>query len=252
MGTAAAYGEYIAGKFRQQQHKYRQRMRESDRVLIEIVRGHLAKKSPAAAGRASILDIGCAGGNLLRHLRRALPGARLTGADVFAEVIDQCRTDPDLGGIDFEVMDLLDRGIAARKRFDVAIVNAVLFYFDDTQLESAVSNLAALLPRGGALVGYDLFHPFQQRLEITEVTADHPEGLTLRFRPIADVREAFERHGLGRAEFNPFDIPIDLPPSGDPADVFSRTVREDSGRRMIFRGALHTPWCHFVAERMSP
>ncbi len=247
MPTTASYGEYIAGQFLLDQRKYRQKMRESDRVLIDMARRSVEGKLKAG-GRASLIDVGCAKGNLLYHLKRAMGDLEVVGADVYPGVIEHCRADPDLSGIEFEAMDLLD--MTCSRQFDVAVVNAVLFLFNGDEFETAVRNLAAIIADGGALLGYDLFHPFEQHLTMSEISRDHPEGMTLNFRPFATVEEVLGRHGFSEISFEPFDIPIDLPRSSDPADITSYTVREQSGRRLIFRGTLLTPWCHFVARRV--
>ena len=62
------------------QQRYRDSIRESDKVLIDLIR-------EAAAGRpARLLDIGCSTGNLLRHIRRLVPGLDLHGGDLAASL----------------------------------------------------------------------------------------------------------------------------------------------------------------------
>src|SRR5262245_62084252 len=46
------------------QDRYRNSIRESDKVLIEMIRSVVEGRS------ASLLDIGCSTGNLLRHIKR--------------------------------------------------------------------------------------------------------------------------------------------------------------------------------------
>ena len=56
--------KFLAG-YNEYQSKYANDMRESDRVILALVANH---------GRgASLLDIGCSTGNLLRHIKRAFP-----------------------------------------------------------------------------------------------------------------------------------------------------------------------------------
>jgi hypothetical protein len=49
------------------QKRYRDSIRESDKVLIELIRSVIGGRS------ASLLDVGCSTGNLLRHVKRLLP-----------------------------------------------------------------------------------------------------------------------------------------------------------------------------------
>jgi|SRR5215831_17302869 len=92
------YRDYVADpemlkQYNFYQERYRGSMRESDKVLIELIRG--------ATEPASLLDIGCSTGNLLRHIRCLVPGLRLSGANLSRSAIEQCRVDPDLAGTAF-------------------------------------------------------------------------------------------------------------------------------------------------------
>jgi SAM-dependent methyltransferase len=240
----ASYGQYASGEYLEYQKKYRASVRESDRVIIEIVRD-LAGRRRGAPVR--VADVGCSSGNLLFHLKHQVPGLELWGGDAYPGIVDQCRQNPDLAGIRFEPMDLL--ALDRRWRLDVVIVSAVLFLFGDGDFDRAVASLAGVTEPGGHLVAFDLFHPVEQELTVVEKSETHPEGLTLHFRPYSRVQAALERHGFGPPSFRPFAIPIDLPRPERPGDITSHTVRTEDGGRLVFRGALHTPWCHLVAER---
>lgn len=74
-GHMRLYAEY--------QRRYAGSMRESDRVLIDRIR-ELVGGALARGEQPSVLDLGCSTGNLLWHLKQALPGLRLAGGDVAA------------------------------------------------------------------------------------------------------------------------------------------------------------------------
>jgi hypothetical protein len=73
--------------------------------------------------------------------------------------------------------------------------------------------------------------------------------MTLHFRPYSVVDATLRRHGFAAPTITPFAIPIDLPKPADPADISSQTVPLADGGRLIFRGALYTPWCHLAARK---
>jgi SAM-dependent methyltransferase len=244
--TDAAYGKYAAGEYLEYQKKYATTVRESDKVIIEHVRRLIADRPPAGPA-VSVLDIGCSSGNLLRHLKHQVAGLQLTGGDAFPGILEHCRQDPSLAGIDFRTMDLLD--LPRDRQFDAVVVNAVLFLFDERGFDRALENLAAVTRTEGRLIVFDLFHAEEQGLTIVERSETHPDGLTLHFRAYSRVQAVLDKHGFGDRTFTPFAIPIDLARPQRPGDITSHTVRTEDGQRLIFRGTLFTPWCHLVAEK---
>lgn len=239
------YERTAAGVYLDYQTRYRTTIRESDRVIVETVRRIAAGRS----GGTTVLDIGCSTGNLLLHLKRLVPGLRLHGGDVYPRVVEGCRADPELAGIDFGVMDIL--ALEPARTFDVVIVNAVLWMFGDGDLERAISSLAGVATAGGHVIAFELFGETEEELEIMERSHAHPDGLMLHVRPISAVRRTLERAGFTDVRADPFRIPIDLPRPADAADITSYTVRTAGGERLIFRGMLHTPWCHLTAVRAA-
>ena len=245
------YHEYVADEdfaagYTDYQRRYALEPRESDRVLIAHVTAALAERIGGGAP-ARVLDVGCSTGNLMRHLARALPEAELWGGELMPEALALCRSAPDLKGMTFVEMDLLDIGHA--ETFDIVVVNAVLYLFGDDDLARALSSVARALAPGGSLVAFDMFHPFEQHLTVREASLTHPEGLVLHLRPYSVLRGAAARAGLGEPSIHPFAIPIDLPRPASDDDIVSFTVPTAAGERLLFRGALAQPWCHVVANR---
>lgn len=91
---ATRYGRYATGDYLEHQKRYATQVRESDRVIIDIVRD-IVEEGPRGSA-PSPLDAGCSTGNLLRHLRRLVPALALHGGDAYPLIIEQERTDPDL------------------------------------------------------------------------------------------------------------------------------------------------------------
>jgi SAM-dependent methyltransferase len=130
--------------------------------------GHLDAASPAAfhrrrlvvgramRGRTSperILDVGCGRGELLSELGHAFPSARLAGADVSMESLEQTRQ--VVGGAELFELDLGDpQALTAHPdqlgRYDLVVCSEVLEHLVDDAL--AARHLRALLGPGGHLV----------------------------------------------------------------------------------------------------
>ncbi|WP_204106198.1 MULTISPECIES: class I SAM-dependent methyltransferase [Spirulina sp. CCY15215] len=83
------------------QEQYVEQIRESDRVLIDII-GRLVSEQ-FRQYQVNLLDIGCSTGNLLLHIKNAFPHFKLTGGDIAVKTIEECQKNPCLDGIDFQV-----------------------------------------------------------------------------------------------------------------------------------------------------
>ncbi len=116
------------------------------RMVAQLARRH-------AASARRILDVGCGQGELLRELERALPGARVAGADLSAQSIaDSQKRNP---GADLFVLDLTAPDFDAVQqgrlgRYDLVVCSEVVEHIDDDAL--AVRRLCSLLAPGGTLI----------------------------------------------------------------------------------------------------
>jgi SAM-dependent methyltransferase len=251
MSDDFSYHHYVKNepfheKYIQYQQRYREQIRESDKVILKIIGELLA--GPFQGRKVSCLDIGCSTGNLLFHLRRSFPEMELTGGDFAESQVESCRADKTLEGIHFEVMDMLN--IGDQKRFDIVISNAVLYMFNDRQYSLSIKSVSRALSDDGRFLSFDFAHSYEQDLKITEKSKSHP------FRPYSKIRKVFEKSNFKNIEFKPFWIPIDLSKgsiyreveSGF-EDLNSYTVKTETGDRLLFRGTLYQPWCHMIAHK---
>ena len=235
--------ETFLNEYNAYQAKYADSIRESDRVILQMV----AARARAAGRPLRLLDVGCSTGNLLGHLRAAFPAFTLVGGDLAESSLSTCRENPRLAGVEFKRLDILR--LPTDERYDVITVNAVLYMMDDEQFVGALESLAGALATGGTLIVFDFFHGFPQDVSIIEVSQSHPHGLRLRFRRMDVVSQQLERAGFTALDFRPFDLPIDLPPHPDAAQLITYTVPTADGRRLPFRGTLFQPWCHLAAVK---
>jgi SAM-dependent methyltransferase len=228
------------------QRKYAARIRASDQVLLDMIAALVSARATTHDAPA-LLDIGCSTGNFLLHARRRFPELRLVGGDLAESSLEECRRNPELSGIPFERLDILD--LPPRRRFDVVVVNAVLYMMTDAQFQTAIDSIGGILRPSGSVLMFDFFHPFEQHISMIEKSRTHPDGLALSFRPYSLVRPWFAASGYEEPAFQPFQLPIDLPRPDDDGDIVTYTVRTDAGTRLPFRGTLFQPWCHLAAVK---
>jgi len=100
-----------------------------------------------------VLDAGCGRGELLLELSRALPGARLSGADVSSESRNSAQAlcpAAEIFSLDLEASDFDNAQRERLGRYDVVICSEVLEHLDDDAL--ALARLRELLAASGLLV----------------------------------------------------------------------------------------------------
>lgn len=218
--------------------------RESDKKISRIIKRLMADAN-LDPGAASLLDMGSMTGNLILHLMHEFPGMKLTGSDIDEYAVEDCRKRPELDGVEFEVVDILNPG--DHQTYDFVVASAAFYGFDEDQYETAVRNIASLLNKGGWFIQFDWIHEFHQSLKITE-RSNKDESFDMYFRPLSEVRQSLERCGFVNIETEPFVMPFDLRKSSDPETIKSYTVNASNGERLCFRGALFQPWCHLWAQ----
>lgn len=251
MAPELSYQDYVCDQsymdaYSQYQRKYARNMRESDRILITIIERILGDEAPDRK-RFSLLDIGCSTGNLLLHLKYALPQLDLSGGDIVASIVAECRANPDLAGIQFSEMNMLNMN--CERQFDLVVANAAMPFFTQAEFGQALANISAVTKPGGWFVAFDWFHPFEQDITVVEKSRNFSQGLEYHFWSYTTVKAAIGKVGLGNPNFQPFYMQTDLAKSADLANINSYTIRSDDGQRLCFRGSLFQPWCHLVAQK---
>ncbi len=244
-----SYVDYVKDKpflegYNEYQKKYAKKIRESDKVIINLVHDIIKSNSTK---KFKLLDIGCSTGNLLLHLKKLFPDLHLTGCDMAVSSLDECKNNPSLNGIYFEEKNILDLGYA--DEFDIIIINAVFYLFSLKEFDLSLFNVSKALKSGGYIIVFDFFHPYEQDLSIFEKSRTHPEGLMLHFRPQLSTQEFLKKNKFTNVKFLPFEIPVDLEKPASCSDISTYTIRFENGKKGLFRGTLYQPWCHLTAQK---
>ena len=107
------------------QKRYTTVPRESDKLLIDLVCKFVQECNSSSS--LKLLDIGCSTGNLLLHLKRALPRVAMTGGDLARSSIEEAKKNKKLKDITFQELDLFE---LPKNTYDIVVANAVLCLFD--------------------------------------------------------------------------------------------------------------------------
>ncbi len=241
------YDDYVKDdrflkEYNEFQMKFAATISERDKKMLKLVGGILGRRK----GPQTLLDAGCSTGNLLLHLKRAYPSLTLVGGDLAQSSLDIARANPDLAGVEFRIIDMLD--IPDRGSFDVVTSNAVAQFLSAKEYAKAAKSIGRALKPGGGYISFEWVHPFEgQDVEIKETTSSHPDGLMIYARSTGRVTRAMKEAGFKKVTVEPFLIPIDLPlpPYDAIPDTYTLTV--EGGDRLCFRGALYQPWAHLIA-----
>ena len=97
----------------------------------------------------SILEIGCGDGLVTEELRRAFPGAEITGIDVRQRIGTLFRG--DRAGVTFVSGDIASFARRNRSRFDLAVISDVLHHVAPQARPDLLRSAAAALCAGGGL-----------------------------------------------------------------------------------------------------
>jgi SAM-dependent methyltransferase len=100
---------------------------------------------PLVLSSASVLDVGCGTGELLRRARAAGHTGRLCGLDPAEAMLDQARTRPD---IDWVCDDL---GVAWDREFELVVMTGHAFQvlLEDREIRASLTTVRAALTEGG-------------------------------------------------------------------------------------------------------
>tara|TARA_R110000772_G_scaffold191168_1_gene302048 strand:+ start:34447 stop:35208 length:762 start_codon:yes stop_codon:yes gene_type:complete len=227
------------------QEKFFEAPRESDKVLLALIAKKLNEMGDAAKG-ARLIDCGCSTSSFLSHVKIAFPDLELHGIDIAPTVIEANKKSERLAGIQFAEVDMTT--MAFDEPFDILICNRSMMFFDLASFDVVVKKIAGAIRPGGRWIMLDYMNPFEQELTIDDVSVWYPEGNRLHMRSYKTHRRSLKDAGFAEPTFTPFEILIDMPEHPDPSQIYTRTVMTTEGKRLQFRGAIYQPWCFLEAD----
>jgi SAM-dependent methyltransferase len=181
----------------------------------------------------SLLDIGCAKGEFIFHLRERFPACRFAGLEYSTRLLELARSEPRLEGVDFVQGDAASFELG--RQFDVVVMAGVLSTFDDfaPPLERMVHHLA---PGGygyvfGGFTSADVDVIVRYR---NNAMGSREWSSGLNMFSLNTIRAALEP-AASSIRHHEFRIAQPLARSEDPVKSF--TITTESGDRLIVNGA---------------
>ena len=181
----------------------------------------------------SVVDLGCANGELLYLLKQKFPHWKLTGYDLTPEFIETGRNFPGLSGVELIVADLFD----INRTFDIVVCDSVLQIFPEIQ--KPLEKLLSICNEGGYIFVIGLFNKYdiEVRTQFCDNTNEVSRGIW---------RADFNQHSqqsiirlIGSSvqsiEFHEVIMDKDLPFNPDmPINHF--TFRDINGKNILTNG----------------
>jgi len=185
----------------------------------------------------SILDIGCATGDLLFYLSKTFPQARLVGIDVMPELLERAKNEvPD---VTFIRSDILNKKSLPVDKFDVIFMVGIHTIFDD--VFQVFDNAISLLKDKGRLYVFSFFNDsdIDTLVKVRPSSTNTSWQLGWNLFSKKSIKDYIKNKGMS-CKFIDWEMPIDVPKSHDP--LRSWTFKDIQGKRLVINGTgiLHT------------
>lgn len=187
---------------------------------------------PVLGHDKSLLDIGCAKGELIYILRETYPDISYHGLEYSQELINMARAQDFFKDVDFTQGDAQD--FELNKSFDVTVMSGVLSIFDD--IEKPLNMMIKHTNPGG--YGF-IFGGFtREDIDVMVRFRNNYAGSQTwesgwNMFSIHTVK-SYLKPFVNQIDIIPFEIPIDLKKSPDP--VRGYTILAEEGKRLILTG----------------
>jgi len=181
-----------------------------------------------------VVDVGCANGELLYHLRGRFPNWRLEGYDRNEQFLETGRAFPGLEGVGLHRADLYE----IEGEHDIVIATCFLSLFPE--IEPPLEKLLSLCRPGGHVLATGLFNPFDVEVRVrfrdgTDPQAGDEWRTDFNRHSQARIREQFGSR-VTKLEFEPCEYDVEIPHDPDnPVRVW--TMRDEEGNTLLINGA---------------
>jgi SAM-dependent methyltransferase len=188
-----------------------------------------------APNASSILDVGCATGELLGFLSSQLPSAKCCGVDVTEDLLIAGRK--NLPAAEFINASALDLPEHFTDHFDLTCAIGCMSIFDETQIEAFWSNLFRVTRSGGLIVVLSPLNEFGIDAMIRH--RKRPNGAAASWETGWNI---FSKETIGEIvrangstlELRRFQITMDLKPKDDPIRTW--TIKTENRDRQLTNG----------------
>ena len=112
-------------------------------------------KKEKITSNTSLLDVGCAGGELIFNIKKKFPKINITGIDIHQPLLDKAKR-KTFKDIVYKKKDISRKNLKLGK-YDIITMSGLLGFFKNP--ENIFDNLIKNLNYGGKIFIYDLFNP---------------------------------------------------------------------------------------------
>ncbi|WED41907.1 class I SAM-dependent methyltransferase [Legionella cardiaca] len=183
----------------------------------------------------SLLDVGCATGELIHFLSRHHPEFQFTGVDIFDDLIHQCQElQPEKKFLKASILEL---PASLEQQFDVITVVGVLTIFDEEELPLFFNNLFRACRSNASIYILSPFNEYGVDCEIKHrkrqqgKRGNWEKGWNIFSKET--IIEHIENHAQSWS-FHPFKLPFNLSQKEDPIRTW--TIETESNKRQLTNG----------------
>tara|TARA_Y100001958_G_C21058432_1_gene422135 strand:- start:45 stop:746 length:702 start_codon:yes stop_codon:yes gene_type:complete len=175
--------------------------KEIFKTLIKILKRENKEK------KLSLIDIGCANGELLFHLNKNFPGYDLTGIDVDSNLLKKAKKICP-NNVKFLKYDVLNSNKNLGK-FDIIILSGVLSIFSNA--EKILTNLIKILNPNGRIFVFESLNLYSYNLYIkSETFKKNKKIIWYKNMYSKDFIERIAKKNKKRCVFFPFKLKINI------------------------------------------
>lgn len=193
--------------------------------------GELITQSGLASPGASLLDVGCATGEMIYYLQRCFPAMRFTGVDNQPQLLAQATANAQLQQVTFIEADALNY---RNEPQDIVTCFGMLGIFD--QFEPLLENLLANTRKSGKVYIHGLFNDDDIDVRIYYRDHHNHQDWNRGFNIYSTTQLANWLKGRATSwRFLPFELEVDIPRRPEtPHRAY--TTKLEEGRRITTNG----------------
>lgn len=205
--------------------------------VFKVVGARIQERMGQAQGK-SFLDVGCATGELVWHLKSLFPKASFRGADVSENMIRHAQK--KMPEANFSVSSATDTEFFEKETYDVITCVSVLSIFDNPGVP--IRNFLRALNPGGLLVIHTIVNdfPVDMLMRYRDVTSSVPEwqaGWNVFSKKTLE-NEVHKVIPRAECRWTEFRMPFDISPVADPMRTWTISTAENPHQLVNGAGQL--------------